>query len=65
MLLIIFTLILITKFWIKISGITNSILQNWLKISNSKVEKIPCVISDKNLQQYSDHCALTVDFSLN
>jgi len=39
MLLIIFTLILITKFWIKISGITNSILQNWLKISNSKVEK--------------------------
>ena len=40
-------------------------LQNWIKLSNSKVEKMSCITTDKNLQQCSDHCALTVDFILN
>jgi exonuclease III len=40
-------------------------LQNWLKLSNYKVEKFSCITSDKNLQQCSDHCALTAEFSLN
>jgi endonuclease/exonuclease/phosphatase family metal-dependent hydrolase len=40
-------------------------LQNWLNISNSKVEKMYCVTSDKNLQQCSDHYALTVELILN
>lgn len=40
-------------------------LQNWLKLSNSKVEELRCKTSDKNLQQCSDHYALTVVFTLN
>ena len=37
-------------------------LQNLLKLSNSKVKKMFCKTSDKNLQQCSDHYALTADF---
>ena len=36
--------------------------QNNIKISNYKVEELPCKTSDKYLQQCSDHHALTLEF---
>lgn len=38
-------------------------LQNCLKLYNSKIEELSCKTSDKNLQQCSDHYALTAEFS--